>query len=128
MAGTAASFITPVAPLAPALLGGSIAAGAMDTAIQAYNVYDGHRHGSNIKTVAYAATGIMPASNLVALKGMRSLTGFARHASDAVWLGGNVGFVGLETAWKGPSLVSGNADVSDWLAYGAAVTGLMKHR
>lgn len=125
--GTIASFASPLLRFAAPLLSGSIVAGAVDTAHQAWNTLDGNRHGSNWGTAAYAATGVMPASNLAALKGIRTVKGLASHAADALWLGSNVGFVGLESAWKMPSMLENKADTSDWLAYGAAITGLMKH-
>jgi drug/metabolite transporter (DMT)-like permease len=105
--------------LGSAIIAGSMAAAAVDTFIQGRNVAMG-TDGSSAGTIAYAATGLIPAASLAALQG------FHRHPSkqEVVALAAlavNGAVLGYELATRGPDMARGREDLA---GYGSALASL----
>ncbi len=118
-----------------AVVTGSLAASGVDTAIQAYDTIQGPDGGEvargNAKadwgTVAYAATGMIPAASLRALEGL--------HANptrgELVALGAlavNGGMLGYEVLRRGKDIVHGKEDASGYGSLFAATGGFVVAR
>lgn len=110
-----------------AIIAGSMAAAAVDTLIQGRNVAMGEGE-SSAGSIAYAATGLIPAASLAALHG------FHRHPSkrEVVALAAlavNGAVLGYELITRGPDMVRGREDLSGYGSALASVGGfVVAHR
>jgi drug/metabolite transporter (DMT)-like permease len=113
--------------LGNALVLGSMAAAAVDTFIQSRNLARGEGE-SAAGTIAYAATGLIPAASLAALHG------FHRHPSkrEVVALAAlavNGAVLGYELITRGPDMVRGRENLSGYGSALASVGGfVVAHR
>lgn len=107
---------------------GSMAAGGLDTAIQSYDaVHDGgraaERRGNDRAgpgSIAYAATGLIPAVSLGAVKGLHLQPSRAEVAALAL-LGVNGAVLGYELVTRGPKIARGEEEAS---GYGSLLASL----
>jgi hypothetical protein len=114
---------------------GSMAAGGVDTLIQARNtVQDGgagaQERGnaeSNWGTVAYAATGLLPAASIRALRGLHRHPN-AREVASLAALGVNAAMLGYETITRVPKMVRGEEDASGYGSFLASLGGFVVAR
>ena len=114
------------------IVAGSVGAGALDTAIQARNVLkdDGagaERRGhdrSSWGTVAYAATGLIPAASLKALRGLHRHPSPNEVAALSV-LAVNGAMVGYETVTRAPKALQGQEDASGYGSWLASMGGFV---
>jgi hypothetical protein len=98
---------------------GSMAAAGVDTAIQGRNALKDDGHGakergnarSTLGTTAYAATGLIPAASLAALRGLHPQPSRNELASLAI-LAANGGMLGYEAVHRVPKLMRGEEDLS----------------
>ena len=107
---------------------GSMAAAAVDTLIQSRNVAvdrgDGSEARGNPKshpgTIAYAATGLVPAASLAAYVGLHRHPSHAQLAGAAL-LALNGAILGYELVSRGPDIVRGEENLS---GYGSLLASL----
>ncbi len=114
---------------------GSMAAAGVDALIQARNVIkdggDGAERRGNAKsswgTVAYAATGLLPAASLRALRGLHRAPTTNEVIAVAA-LGINAGMLGYETVTRVPKMVRGEEDASGYGSFLASLGGFVVTR
>jgi len=114
---------------------GSMAAAGVDTLIQARNtMVDGgdgsERRGnqrSSWKSVAYAATGLIPGSSLRAIKGLHSHPS-AREVVALGGLGVNATVLGYEVLTRGPKIARGEENISGYGSLLASAGGFVVAR
>ncbi len=125
IAGAGASLL-PSVPVAATkgILVASIAAGAVDTAIQGVGALAGDDE-KTLGTTAYAATGLLPSASLLWVLDLKSGIHSGSEAMHVAALAANVGLVAYEAATRTDDVVGGNEDTSGYLAIGAAVGGLV---
>ncbi|MCW2927780.1 MAG: hypothetical protein JWM86_1748 [Thermoleophilia bacterium] len=108
---------------------GSMAAGGVDTAIQARNLIanDERSRGakeSSVGSVVYAATGLIPGASVGALRGLH------RHPTPNELAGValvsvNAGVLGYELVHRGPKIISGTEDASGYGSLAASAGGFV---
>jgi hypothetical protein len=114
---------------------GSMAAAGVDATIQARNVIkdggEGAERRGNAKstwgTVAYAATGLLPAASLRALRGLHR----APSTHEILGLGAlgvNAAMLGYETIHRVPRIVRGEEDASGYGSFLASLGGFVVAR
>jgi hypothetical protein len=111
---------------------GSMAASGVDTAIQGRNVLkDGGRGAeqrggqrSTWGTVAYAATGLIPAASIAALEGLHRHPSSHELAGLAIFAA-NGGMLGYEVAHRGGKIMRGEEDLSGYGSLLAAGGGFV---
>lgn len=121
--------------MAGRIVTGAIASAAVDTAIQSRNLLldgpgDAEARGaepSTLGTIAYAATGVIPAAS------MRALRGAHLHASRSevvalTALGANAGVLGYEVVTRVPRMLQGEEDLSGYGSFVAAAGGFVVAR
>jgi hypothetical protein len=114
------AFRSPAAEqFATRLIYGSMAAAATDTAIQ------GAR--GDLGATAYAATGLLPAVSLGALRGLHRHPSAHEVASLAA-LGVNAGVLGYELVTRSPDIVRGREDASGYGSLLASLGGFVVAR
>ena len=110
----------------------SMGAAGVDTLIQARNTLTdggaGAEERGNAKsswgTVAYAATGLLPAASLRALRGLhRSPT--TQEVIGLGALGVNAAMLSYETVTRAPKIAQGEEDASGYASYLASVGGFV---
>ena len=111
---------------------GSMGASAVDAAIQGRNVIkDGGKGAeergnprSTIGTTAYAATGLIPAASLAAIRGLHPHPTRGEIAGLAM-LAANGGMLGYELVPRGPKILKGEEDISGYGSLLAAGGGFV---
>lgn len=111
---------------------GSMAAGGLDTAIQGYDlVRDGgkgaERRGNNratLGTLAYAATGLIPAVSLGAVRGLH-LHPSAPEAAGLALFALNSSVLGYELVHRVPRIAKGEEDISGYGSLLASMGGFV---
>jgi hypothetical protein len=111
---------------------GSMAASGVDTAIQGRDVLKDDGRGAERRggqrstwgTVAYAATGLIPAASIAALGGLHSHPSSHELAGLAIFAA-NGGMLGYEVAHRGPKILQGKEDVSGYGSLLAAGGGFV---
>lgn len=121
--GLALTFVPGLAPVGTAVIGASVAAGAVDTAVQGWNLAHGGRNDSTIGSTLYAATGMLPAASVHKLRNLAALPRVTRLTHPAL-LAANVGLAAGEVIVRVPRMLSGEAAPLDYLNVGAAFTGV----
>ena len=115
---------------------GSMAAGGLDTAIQARNVLKDDGEGAKERgnpqstwgTVAYAATGLIPAASLRAVRGLHRHPAKQEIAALSL-LGVNAAVLGYETVTRAPKMVTGEENASGYGSFLASLGGfVVAHR
>lgn len=131
MAGATAMLSPGKVPGTKALVWASIAAGAVDTAIQGYRWLKGEKD-SNFGTTLYAATGLLPAASLMWLRGVnvKPLVQIGVHMNPSdtyhlAALAANGGLIGYELIHRTPRIAQGEETPGGYMALGAALTGVM---
>ncbi|MCW2920853.1 MAG: hypothetical protein JWL76_727 [Thermoleophilia bacterium] len=114
---------------------GSMAAAGVDALIQARNVIkddgEGAKRRGNPKsswgTVAYAATGLIPAASLRSLRGLHRAP--STHEIFGLGaLGVNAAMLGYETVHRVPKMVRGEEDASGYGSFLASLGGFVAAR
>lgn len=111
---------------------GSMAAGGVDTAIQARNTIKDDGTGaeergnpkSSVGTIAYAATGLLPAASIAAMHGLHPHPS-RREVAALALLGLNAGVMGYELVNRLPKMVRGEEDASGYGSLLAAMGGFV---
>jgi hypothetical protein len=110
---------------------GSMGAALVDTAIQGHNMVEGQgkrsKHAVGLGPTAYAATGLIPAASLMAVRSVRhrmSLSGAARVGV----LGLATGVMGYELTHRSPRIASGEESWSGYGSFVAAAAGFVVAR
>jgi hypothetical protein len=114
---------------------GSMAAAGVDTLIQARNVLkdggEGAERRGNEKstwgTVAYAATGLIPAASLKAVRGLHRHPE-AREVAALGLLGVNTAVLGYEAVSRAPKMARGEEDASGYGSFLASLGGFVVAR
>lgn len=123
IAGAGALFLPRAHGIAGPIIGASIVAGALDTAIQGGRWATG-RPDSDAGSTLYAATGLLPAASLYWADRAVHPHG-VRDGVRLALLAGNLGLVGFEAIFRGHRIEDGTESVAGYLALGAALSGLV---
>jgi hypothetical protein len=107
---------------------GSMAAGGLDTAVQLRNVLKDDGEGAERRgnprsswgSVAYAATGLLPATSLRALRGLHR----SPSTHEVIGLGAlgvNAAVLGYETVTRVPKMATGEENASGYGSFAASL-------
>lgn len=115
-----------------ALVKGSVEAAIVDTAIQTHNVLSDGGDGavergnprSDLGTIAYAATGLIPAASLTALSSLRGRPG-PRDLARVAALAANAAVMGYEVSTRGSDMAAGTENASGYASFVAAMGGFV---
>lgn len=114
---------------------GSMAAAGVDALIQARNVIKDDGEGAKRRgnatstwgTVAYAATGLLPAASIRSLRGLHRAPS-THEVLGVAALGVNAAMLGYETVHRVPKMVRGEEDASGYGSFLASLGGFVVAR